>query len=130
MNEKIKNWFSNNWIAIVAIVVLICASIWFYSFHVPSDGSTIDKLRDSLGQSREQQQRATEYIDRADGGLAGAQDTAGQLSESNREATDAAVRIEGGFSDSQACIDNSREQISRGKSIIDAIREGTESDTK
>ncbi len=130
MNEKIKVWIANNWIVLAIVAVVICTGIWFYAFHVYYNSGTIDRLRDSLGQSREQQQRATEYIDRADGGLAGAQDTAGQLSDANREATDAAVSIEGGFSDSQARINDSREQSERGKSIIDTIRAGAESDTK
>ena len=130
MNEKIKGWVTNNWLVLAIVAGLICAGVWFYTFHVYYNSGTIDRLRDSLGESREQQQRTTEYIDRADGGLAGAQDAANNLAEANRNAADAAVRIEGGFSDSQARINDSREQIERGKSIINTIRAGAESDKK
>lgn len=130
MNEKIKSWITNNWIVLAIVACIICAGVWFYSFHVYYNSGGADAVRRNIDEVRNEQQRTTDLIDRVDGGLSDSQGTADEISKSNSIAADAAGRIESQSSESEAILSDSAEQVRRGQSILRAVRERAESDTK
>lgn len=122
MNDKIKNWLTNNWVGVVCVIAILCLSVTGYRYlfgasdidttGISNAQTELSNAKDELGKLRQRNAELTESINRS-------QSINDRTAEGISRVEELNTTASGRISDSQTEIERARNINSDSQRIID-----------